>query len=100
MYLCQQVGQLMERGRELLLRVVPLAEGDCLSCKLIGSGVMWGAAVFVLSAYPRAKARFTGYRRPLFAVQILTFATGKDNPCPDAVSFSCAVVIPTMVFCS
>lgn len=74
---CEQAGQLMTQGRELVLRVVPLAEGDCLSCKLIGSGAMWGAATFVLLSYSRAKARYTGYKRTLFTVQALSLVTGK-----------------------
>ena len=90
--LWQQVGQFMKQGRDLVLRVVPLAEGDCLSCKLIGSGVMWGAALFVLFSYSKAKERFTGYRRPLFAVQALSLATGKNNPHPDIISFSCLIL--------
>ncbi|KAL8559598.1 hypothetical protein ACOMHN_008309 [Nucella lapillus] len=70
-----RVGQLLNEGREMILRVVPLEEGDCLSCKLIGSAAMWGAAAFVLFSYPKVKTRYTGFKRKLCALQVGSLAT-------------------------
>ena len=73
-----QVGQLTNELREMILKVVPLREGDCLSCKLIGSGVSWGAAAYVALTYSKSKKGFTGFRRKLFAVQAMSFVTGNN----------------------
>ncbi|XP_025105663.1 uncharacterized protein LOC112571072 [Pomacea canaliculata] len=69
-------GQLMAQARELVLRVVPLEEDDCLSCKLIGTGVCWGAAVFVIWSYRRSKAKYTGFKRTFFALQAFSLVFG------------------------
>ncbi|XP_076443123.1 uncharacterized protein LOC143281732 [Babylonia areolata] len=71
-----RVGQLLNQGREMILRVVPLAEGDCLSCKLIGSGAMFGAAAFILFSYPKMKTRYTGWKRTLCVLQVGSLSTG------------------------
>ncbi|KAK7481145.1 hypothetical protein BaRGS_00027578 [Batillaria attramentaria] len=66
---------MMEPVREMVLRVVPLAEGDCLSCKLIGTGACWGMSVIVALSYRRIAAQYTGFRRKVFAAYVVSLIT-------------------------
>ncbi|BFZ11528.1 hypothetical protein BsWGS_14567 [Bradybaena similaris] len=43
--------------RSALLKVIPLAPGDCLECKLVGTGVMMLSGVMVLTSAVSARKR-------------------------------------------
>ena len=58
-------------------RVVPLEEGDCLSCKLIGTTVLWGAAGFVVVQGIRTRIKYTGFRKVAYSVHIGFLSSGK-----------------------
>lgn len=67
---------MLEPVREQILRVVPLEKGDCLSCKLIGTGVCYGASLAVLLTFRRIQSTYTGFRRKIYAVYAVSLMTG------------------------
>ncbi|GFR96893.1 hypothetical protein ElyMa_004463000 [Elysia marginata] len=43
--------------KHAILRVIPLAPGDCLECKLVGSGVMLLSGIIVITSAITASTR-------------------------------------------
>ncbi|XP_041355128.1 uncharacterized protein LOC121372718 [Gigantopelta aegis] len=62
--------------KHYITRVVPLEEGDCLSCKLIGVSVLWGAASFVVIQGRKAREKYTGFRRVTFFIHVGFLSSG------------------------
>ncbi|XP_071079498.1 uncharacterized protein [Haliotis cracherodii] len=60
--------------RDVVARVIPLEEDDCLSCKLIGSTTLYVASVFVFRGGMRFRKQFTGFRRGCATASYSSFA--------------------------
>lgn len=53
-----QPGSHQSVKRSAVLKVIPLAPGDCLECKLVGTGVMMLSGVLVLTSAVSARKRY------------------------------------------
>ncbi|XP_046557999.1 uncharacterized protein LOC124267152 isoform X2 [Haliotis rubra] len=60
--------------RNVIGRVIPLEEDDCLSCKLIGTTTFYAASVFVFRGGMKFRRQFTGFKRRWATASYSSFA--------------------------
>jgi len=61
-----------------LRKVIPIREGDCLSCKLIGTTGCFAGSVYTVYCWNQWENRYTGYKRIFVNVGVLSFAAYLD----------------------